>query len=101
MNLAVQDHIYINPYLTRAEAEVAYQLRLQRRRRTADEGHGSAVTSADTSEQSINSGVSAVLSPPVTAVPDSGPPSGRHDKQWLPFSTGCATATWQPLRSLI
>jgi hypothetical protein len=53
---AVRDHVYINPDLTRAEAEAAYQLRLQRRRRrTADQGHGPAVTSAETSEQSINS----------------------------------------------
>lgn len=78
---AVRDHVYINPDLTRAEAEAAYQLRLQRRRRrAADQGHGPAVTSAEISEQSIDPDVSTVLSPPATTVPDSGPSTGRHDE---------------------
>ena len=76
---AVRDHVYINPDLTRAEAEAAYQLRLQRRRRrAADQGHGPAVTSEENTEQSIDPGASSVLSPPATTVPDSGPSSGRH-----------------------
>lgn len=76
---AVRDHVYINPDLTRAEAEAAYQLRLQRRRRrAADQGHGPAVTSEENTEQSIDPGASSVLSPPTTMVPDSGPSSGRH-----------------------
>lgn len=76
---AVRDHVYINPDLTRAEAEAAYQLRLQRRRRRpADQGHGPAVTSAEISEQSIDPGASTVLSPPAITVPDSGPSTGRH-----------------------
>jgi hypothetical protein len=78
---AVRDHVYINPDLTRAEAEAAYQLRLQRRRRrAADQGRGSAVTSAENSEQSTDPGATTVLSPPATTVPDSGPPTGRHGK---------------------
>jgi hypothetical protein len=76
---AVRDHVYINPDLTRAEAEAAYQLRLQRRRRrAADQGHGPAVASAEISEHSTDPDVSTVLSPPATVVPDSGPITGRH-----------------------
>lgn len=71
----------INPDLTRAEAEAAYQLRWQRRRRRpADQGHGPAVTSAETSKQAINSGASTVLSSSATAAPDSDQITGRHDK---------------------
>jgi hypothetical protein len=76
---AVRDHVYINPDLTRAEAEAAYQLRLQRRRRcAADQGRGSAMTSAENSEQSTDPGATTVLSSPATTVPHSGPPTGRH-----------------------
>lgn len=76
---AVRDHVYINPDLTRAEAEAAYQLRLQRRRRRpADQGHGPAVTSTEISEQSVDPGASTVLSPTAITVPDPGPSTGRH-----------------------
>jgi len=76
---AVRDHVYINPDLTRAEAEAAYQLRLQRRRRrAADHGRGPAVTPSDISEQSIDPGASTVLTPSAITVPDSGLATGRH-----------------------